>query len=349
VRGVVVGLAKRVMCKVVPAVVVALVTLLLNPYQVVAQQPTTAAGLLAHYQDLSREAAKVGEQLLLVHEDVAAKRRAAAEASGRATAAKAAAEKARGTAQAAREDMDRLAVLLSGHRTRGGLSALTTSASRDEVLAKLEAASLAAQVTGQTVEHGDDVVAEADRAAGEAARAQDEARAAEATVANAARQVEQQKAELDRQVAEVRATLDRLPPDVRSLLSTSEYSGADVAVPSGDVGAVVRFVLAQLGKPYVWGATGPNSYDCSGLMQTAFRTAGVSIPRVSIQQSAVGRQVGRNEVRPADLIFFYQPVSHVAIAVDDVRAVHAPTFGQTVKISNIDNIGPITVIRRMMQ
>jgi peptidoglycan DL-endopeptidase CwlO len=347
--GVGVLVASRAVHRAVPVAVVALVGLLVAPFPAVAQPPTTAAGLVGHYQDLSREAEKVSEQLLLVQEDVTAKRLAATQAGERAAGASAAAEAARAKARTAREDMDRVAALLSSRRAVPGLSALAASASRDDVLVKLEAASLAARVTGRTAEYGGDAVAEAEQAAEVAVRAQEEARAAEAKVVNGAAQVEEQKAELDRQVAEVRAALDRLTPEQRSLLSTSEFSAADVRVPSGDVGAVLKFVLAQLGKPYVWGATGPNSYDCSGLMQTAFRVGGVAIPRVSIQQSGVGQQVLRHEVRPGDLIFFYQPVHHVAIAVDNARAVHAPTFGETVKLSRIDNIGPITVIRRMMR
>jgi cell wall-associated NlpC family hydrolase len=122
-----------------------------------------------------------------------------------------------------------------------------------------------------------------------------------------------------------------------------------VKIPAGDVGAVLRFALAQLGRPYLWGAVGPAAYDCSGLVQTSYRVAGLLLPRVSIEQSMVGQEVFRHDVRPGDLIFFYQPVHHVAIAVDNLRAIHAPSFGETVKLASIDAIGPITVIRRVMK
>jgi cell wall-associated NlpC family hydrolase len=325
----------------------ALSVLLVVPVPAVAQPPTTAAGLLARYQDLSRDAEKVSEELLLVQEEVLAKRTAAAQVGERAAAASVSAEVARVKARTAREDGERMGVLLSRSRVGGGLLAWAMSSSRDDVLVKMEAASLAARVSGQAAAYGGDVVAEAGRVADAAVRAHEEARAAEAKVVDGAAQVEAQKAELDRRIGEVRSALERLTPEQRSLLASAEFTGGDVRIPSGDVGAVLRFVLAQLGKPYVWGATGPNSYDCSGLMQTAFRVGGVAIPRVSIQQSGVGRQVLRHEVQPGDLIFYYQPVHHVAIAVDNLRAVHAPTFGETVKLSRIDNIGPITVIRRM--
>lgn len=329
--------------------VVVLIMLIGTVPVAVADPPTTVAGLLGRYYDLSLEAEKVNEQLLRVQEDMAAKRQLSSEAVGRAAAAKSAAAAAHDRAKTARDDLDRVTALLAGRHITRGMSTLVTSTSQDDILVRLEAASLAAQISGQVVEHGGASLVEAERAAVEADRAQDAARQVEAQVAVLADEVSRRKAELDRQVAEVRAALDRLTPEQRSLLTASEYTSADVAIPPGDVGAVLRFVVAQLGKPYLWGAVGPSAYDCSGLMQTAFRVGGVALPRVSIQQAMVGQQVLRHDVRPGDLIFYYQPVHHVAVAVDNMRAVHAPSFGQTVKIANIDAIGPITVIRRVMR
>jgi cell wall-associated NlpC family hydrolase len=231
----------------------------------------------------------------------------------------------------------------------GGFSALMNSSSEQDLLARMEAGTLAAKVTGGATEAGDAAIAEADRAAGEAAKAQDAAREAEESVSKSAADVERRRGELDKQITEVKATLARLTPDQRALLAEIEDPGNDVAIPPGDIGAIVRFALNEIGKPYLWGAVGPHAYDCSGLMLTAFRRGGIALPRVSIQQSGVGQQITRAEVRAGDLIFYYQPVHHVAMAVDNFRAVHAPSFGQNVKIAPIDSIGPITVIRRMVR
>ncbi|HEV2784260.1 MAG TPA: C40 family peptidase [Actinophytocola sp.] len=312
-------------------------------------QPTTAAGLLAHYYDLSKEAEKVNEELLRIQEDLAKKRADSAAAVARAAETKAAADSAHTKARTAREDMDRVTALLSGRPGRRGLSALVVGSTSDEVLNQVQGASLAGQVSGRALQYGGHAIAEADRAAAEAAAAQQQAAAVEAQVAAGAAQAEQRKTDLDRQVAEVRSALDRLTPEQRSLLSTSEFDAGDIKIPTGDVGAVLRFALSQVGKPYLWGAVGPLAYDCSGLVQTSFKVGGILMPRVSIDQSGVGQQVYRHDVRPGDLIFYYQPVHHVAIAVDNLRAVHAPSFGETVKISGIDRIGPITVIRRVMK
>jgi cell wall-associated NlpC family hydrolase len=92
------------------------------------------------------------------------------------------------------------------------------------------------------------------------------------------------------------------------------------------------------GTPYVWGGTTPHGFDCSGLMYWAFNKAGVSLPRTSSAQSAVGQPVSRNELRPGDLVFFYSQVSHVGIYVGDGMVLHAPQSGDVVKISPLSRM-----------
>jgi cell wall-associated NlpC family hydrolase len=97
----------------------------------------------------------------------------------------------------------------------------------------------------------------------------------------------------------------------------------------------LRHALTQQGKPYVWGATGPNSYDCSGLVQWAFKQAGRVLPRTAEMQSAVGTPVARDQLQTGDLVFFYTPVSHVGIYVGGGKILNASTTGQPVKISSM--------------
>lgn len=308
-------------------------------------QPTTVAGLLAYYLDLSIEAERVNEELLIVQEELDVQQQAADAATKTANDARAAADRARDDANAA-QGLDQVAAALSSRMDLDGLSALATSTSPDDLLGKLEAASLAAHLTGGP-RQGDAALEEAESAAERADAAEAAAQSAQTAVAAGVAEVRQRRSELDAQIREVRAALDNLTPEQRALLESVEDYGDDVALPVGNAGAMLEFALAQIGKPYLWGAVGPDSYDCSGLVQTAFRAAGVSMPRVSRQQATVGSQVARSDVRAGDLIFYYQPVSHVAIAIDNTRVVHAPTFGQNVKVGAIDNIGPITVIRRI--
>ncbi|HEX6360152.1 C40 family peptidase [Actinophytocola sp.] len=319
-------------------------TLLVAP---ASAQPTTVAGLLAYYYDLSAEAELVNEELLVVQEQLATHQQASAAATKAADEAKANADKLRDHADDA-QDLDQVADALSTRGDLDALSALASSNSPDDLLGKLKAASLAEHLTGGP-RQGDTALAAAEDAEAEAVAAEKQAQDLEAKVSAGATEVQQRQATLNAQIAEVSAALENLTPEQRSLLAGIEdYDSGDVVIPGGDAGEVLQFALAQLGKPYLWGAVGPNSYDCSGLMQTAFRTVGVNLPRVSRQQATVGKRVSRPNVRAGDLIFYYEPVHHVAIAIDADRAVHAPSFGQNVKISNIDKIGPITVIRRVV-
>jgi cell wall-associated NlpC family hydrolase len=309
-------------------------------------QPTTVAGLLAHYYDLSAEAELVNEELLVVQEQLAAHKKASVAAVSAADQAKAGADALRDKATAA-QDLDRVANALSSRRDLDGLTALATSTSPDDLVGKLEAATLAAHLTGGP-RRGDAALEAAEDAEEKAVAAESKAQALESKVEATAADVRQRRAALDTQITQVRAALDNLTPDQRSLLNGIEDYSGEVVIPSGDAGTALEFALAQMGKPYLWGAVGPGSYDCSGLMQTAYRTAGITLPRVSRQQAQVGMRVDRANVKAGDLIFYYEPVHHVAMAIDNVRAVHAPSFGENVKIGGIDNIGPITVIRRVI-
>ncbi|MEJ2868570.1 C40 family peptidase [Actinomycetospora sp. OC33-EN08] len=95
---------------------------------------------------------------------------------------------------------------------------------------------------------------------------------------------------------------------------------------------------SRLGKPYVWGATGPNSFDCSGLMQYAFEKAGKDLPRTSAAQSKVGEKVSMDDLQPGDLIFMYSPVSHVVMYVGDGKVIEAPNSGEDVKITSLSKV-----------
>ncbi|GAA2217297.1 C40 family peptidase [Streptomyces aculeolatus] len=111
--------------------------------------------------------------------------------------------------------------------------------------------------------------------------------------------------------------------------------------PPADTGAtksekVLAFAEAQLGKPYVWGATGPDSYDCSGLTQAAWREAGISLPRTTYDQVNAGTQVAKADLQPGDLVFFYDDISHVGIYVGNGQMIHASKPGDDVKYESID-------------
>ncbi|MEU9521847.1 NlpC/P60 family protein [Streptomyces sp. NPDC048224] len=97
----------------------------------------------------------------------------------------------------------------------------------------------------------------------------------------------------------------------------------------------IAFARAQIGKPYVWGATGPGSYDCSGLTQAAWKAAGVSLPRVTYDQVDAGTTVPVSQAQPGDLVFFYDDISHVGLYIGDGMMIHAPKPGAYVREESI--------------
>ncbi|MFF4061559.1 NlpC/P60 family protein [Streptomyces sp. NPDC001668] len=97
----------------------------------------------------------------------------------------------------------------------------------------------------------------------------------------------------------------------------------------------LAFARAQIGKPYVWGATGPDSYDCSGLTQAAWKAAGVDLPRVTYDQVNAGTTVSLADAQPGDLVFFYDDISHVGLYIGNGMMIHAPKPGAYVREESI--------------
>ncbi|MDR1078692.1 MAG: SH3 domain-containing protein [Propionibacteriaceae bacterium] len=123
-------------------------------------------------------------------------------------------------------------------------------------------------------------------------------------------------------------------------------SQAPAAADNRAQGAV-DFARSKVGGPYVWGGNGPLGYDCSGLVKAAYASVGVSLPRVADAQAAYGYPVNRADVQVGDLVFYYSPISHVAIYVGDGQVVHASTYGVGIIYSKID-MASITAIRRLV-
>ncbi|MGC0205727.1 NlpC/P60 family protein [Streptomyces levis] len=97
----------------------------------------------------------------------------------------------------------------------------------------------------------------------------------------------------------------------------------------------LAFARAQIGKPYVWGAVGPGSYDCSGLTQAAWKAAGVTLPRTTYDQVDAGTTISLAAAQPGDLVFFYDDVTHVGIYIGNGMMIHAPKPGTYVREESI--------------
>ncbi|MET7674242.1 C40 family peptidase [Streptomyces seoulensis] len=119
---------------------------------------------------------------------------------------------------------------------------------------------------------------------------------------------------------------------------TTAPAARPVPASTSRASAAVAYAYRKLGSPYVWGATGPNAFDCSGLIQAAYRSAGISLPRTTYAQINAGRRVSRSQLQPGDLVFFYSGVSHVGIYVGNGRMIHAPNPSAPVRVAPIDQM-----------
>ncbi len=164
------------------------------------------------------------------------------------------------------------------------------------------------------------------------------------------------KAEIEGKLATAKRLLAKLTAEQRAAYEARSGGAAPAAVPQsappppsgGHLPAVsgggsraagaVAFAHGAIGKPYVWGATGPGSFDCSGLTQAAWRSAGVSLPRTTYTQINAGRRVSRDQLAPGDLVFFYSGVTHVGLYIGNGQMIHAPRPGSTVRVAPIDSM-----------
>ncbi len=115
---------------------------------------------------------------------------------------------------------------------------------------------------------------------------------------------------------------------------------------SGSAGTAVATALDQVGDAYVYGATGPDAFDCSGLTMYAWNAAGVSLPHSSSMQAGMGVPVAYSDLQPGDLVFYYSPISHVGMYIGNGQLVHAPNSSTPVQVVDVD-LMPITTIRRV--
>jgi cell wall-associated NlpC family hydrolase len=118
------------------------------------------------------------------------------------------------------------------------------------------------------------------------------------------------------------------------------------AAPAALRASAMQRALGKIGARYSWGASGPNAFDCSGLVSWAYRSAGRTLPRSSRAMARVGTPVARSALQPGDLVFFYRGPSHVGIYVGNGRIVHASNPAHPVKIADLNSM-PFNSARRV--
>jgi hypothetical protein len=161
-----------------------------------------------------------------------------------------------------------------------------------------------------------------------------------------------QEADLAARRKAIQADIDRLEKMRLAAYGNTNSTGGSLRIGAcpavyigGAAGVAVKTACAQIGKPYVFGANGPGSFDCSGLTQYAWGKAGVSLTHFTGAQWTEGTAVSRSNARPGDLVFFYSDRHHVGMYVGNGLMVHASRTGVPVKMAKIDTM-PIAGFRR---
>ncbi|MEI4273672.1 C40 family peptidase [Klenkia sp. LSe6-5] len=301
-------------------------------------EPATAAEAAQAVADTARQIEALGEQVNDA-ELALAGLQATADDAGRAADA--------ADAQVAALQPQVHAIVVSGFvdGVPSGLETVLTSGSADEMLARWS-------TINQLTSHTDAVLGQltAAQQAAAAARATADQAQADATASLSALQTQQ--AELQTQLAAYQADYARLAAPQREAVTTAvggpelsaasmadAASAAPAAAPSEAAATAIQTALAQVGKPYVVGADGPDGFDCSGLTQFAYAAAGISLPHSSRAQSGLGAPVSRADLQPGDLVFYYSPVSHVGLYIGNGQMVHASVSGRPVAVTSVDQRG----------
>lgn len=166
-----------------------------------------------------------------------------------------------------------------------------------------------------------------------------------------------QLAALRTELADEKRTVDAKLAQAQSLLADLKEQERDailsrgsVRIPSdvpasGRASAAVAYAMAQVNDAYVYGAAGPNAFDCSGLTMMAWAQAGVALPHSSSAQYSSGPHIAESDLQPGDLVFYYSPISHVGMYIGNGMIVHAANPGTGVAVSSLHSMPYVGAVR----
>ena len=156
-------------------------------------------------------------------------------------------------------------------------------------------------------------------------------------VAELEQQAAQDKATIAENLSAAKSVLGKMQAAARERMiaasrDNTRISSADIPV-SGRAAAAVHYAMAQIGKPYVYGAAGPNSFDCSGLTMASWGAAGVGLPHSSSAQYGSGTHISASQLQPGDLVFYYSPISHVGMYIGNGMIVNAENPSAGIRVA----------------
>jgi peptidoglycan DL-endopeptidase CwlO len=341
-------------------------------------QADPADDALAKLNELSRQAEQTTEAMHSAQLDLNNKLAVQQAADAKHAADAAAVESAKSQLATFQSSVDKLAAAqYMGGRT-DGLDAMLTATSPQGLIDQLAVQRVMAAEMSAQMKSYRDIGRQAAVAEEASAKSAADAKTAAEQAAAVRADLQSKQSKLQLQIAVVKSQYTALTPNQRQALAAMPPIPAPPApealppandpgvlaappdgIPPGDVAppeavpgggapeaaTVIQAALSRIGSPYVWGGSGPNQFDCSGLVMWSFQQAGISLPHSSQALAQGGQPVSRDQMQPGDLVTYYSDASHVAIYIGDGMMVHASTYGTPVRVAPVDN-APIYNVRR---
>ncbi|MGJ7909143.1 NlpC/P60 family protein [Actinopolyspora sp. H202] len=313
-----------------------------------APPPDSSSEAAQRLRELAREAEALTEDYKEAQENHRTRERELSRAETAAERARRAAERARAEQEALRGEVDELTAAAYTGGGSNQLSALITSRSPEQYLDRASILAKLASERGAAVRSITEATRRAETSERRARAARDDAAKAAAEAERLEDRIARRKRAMSERIAEVERQYDRLTRAERAALAADGSTGVGAISGSGAAVEAVNIALGKQGSPYVWGAKGPNSFDCSGLVQWSYAQAGVDLPASTRTQIDAGRAVDLDRMKPGDVVFYYDSASHNGLYIGGGEVVHAPTTGQTVKVEHYTDIGDVHSVRRMV-
>ena len=309
--------------------------------------PESASEAAKQVRELSHQAEALTEDYKKAEDDHNAKKAELDRSTAEAGQAEQVANQARAEEERFRGQVDKMTAASYQGARLNKLSALLVSNSPNDFLDRASALDVLAKDNNDAIKQLSAAVHQAESAQQRAQDARGRAAQAEADAARIQGEIGKKKADMDAQIAKVKQQYSQLSSADQDSLTgggQTDYVGPG---GSGKAAEAVTAALSKQGSSYVYGAKGPSTFDCSGLMQWAYKQAGISIGGSTKSQVSEGKSVSASELKPGDLIFYYSPVSHVSMYVGNGKAVHAPTEGDVVKVDDYQDIADVSSMRRI--
>ncbi|MEV7040739.1 NlpC/P60 family protein [Amycolatopsis sp. NPDC051061] len=334
---------RRVVSGILAATSVILVITVAQPQATAApvpapQAPPSSSDALTKYRELAAQAEKLNEDLLKAQNDLTTRQGELDKANTDVNAAKDQGASAAENQKKYQTEVDKFAgaSFTSGVQLNK-LSALLSGTSTQDFLDRSSALEVLATDKNAAMNNLTGAVRQATDATNKASDAAKRAQDARDSAAKLTEDIKAKQKTLNDQIEQVKAADKSLSASDKAAQRDTGGKAPNVKAPTAAAQTAVDAALGRLGSPYVWGATGPSSFDCSGLLLWAYKKAGITLPRNSAAQAQYGTPVPRDQLQPGDLVAYYSPVSHIGMYIGDGKMVHAPTSGDVVKISPLQS------------